>query len=269
MLTALTRRTLKPLLPLSLALPFVVACGSPAATNSTAAGTNSNTGTQVQATSAPSNSANSSTGAASPSAGTNGAAPNTTTSTSAPTAAPAGAIVFKVLEEGSDARFRVREQLAGRELPNDAVGTSPDVTGQLALHPDGRVVPEASKITVDLRDLKTDSDRRDNFIKSNTLKVDQFPTAEFVPTRIEGAPTPLPASGEHRFKMAGVMTVHGVQKEVVWDVTAQRNGSNLTGKATTAIKFGDFGMEPPKAPVVLSVVDEIRLELDLNASATA
>jgi hypothetical protein len=28
-------------------------------------------------------------------------------------------------------------------------------------------------------------------------------------------------------------------------------------------------MEPPKVPVVLSVVDEIRLELDLNASATA
>jgi polyisoprenoid-binding protein YceI len=175
--------------------------------------------------------------------------------------------VFKVLEEGSDARFRVREQLAGRDLPSDAVGTTGDVTGQLALHPDGRVASEASKISVGLRDLKTDSDRRDGFIKGNTLQVDQFPTADFVPTRIEGVPTPLPASGEHTFKMAGMMTVHGVQKEVIWDVTATRNGSNLTGKATTAIKFGDFGMEPPKVPVVLSVVDEIRLELDLNAAA--
>ncbi|HET7770063.1 MAG TPA: YceI family protein, partial [Chloroflexota bacterium] len=181
-------------------------------------------------------------------------------------AAPAAPVTFRVSQGASKATFRVREQLAGRQLPNDAVGTTSDVTGQLALRPDGGVVQEASKITVNLRTLATDNRMRDNYIKDNTLQVNHFPNAEFVPTKAEGLPSPLPASGEATFKLTGVMTVKGVEKEVTWDVTAKRNAGQLEGKATTAIKFGDFGMTPPRVASVLSITDEIRLELDLVAT---
>jgi polyisoprenoid-binding protein YceI len=143
------------------------------------------------------------------------------------------------------------------------------VTGQLSLRPDGAIVREASKISVDLRQLRTDSGMRDTFIKQNTLQTSRFPLAEFVPTRAEGLPTPLPAAGEHAFRLTGTMTVHGVQKEVTWDVTARREGAQLRGQATTAVQFGDFGMTAPRVPVVLSIVDEIRLEIDLVAAQTA
>ena len=79
-------------------------------------------------------------------------------------------------------------------------------------------------------------------------------------------PSPLPAAGHYAFQLSGPMTVHGVQKEVTWDVTAARDGANLTGTATTAFKFGDFGMQPPQVAVVLSVEDDIRLEVNLVAS---
>jgi polyisoprenoid-binding protein YceI len=181
------------------------------------------------------------------------------------TTSPAGPLVFSLVSGQSTATFRVREQLAGVSLPNDAVGTTTAVGGQLAFDPSGALVDEASKITVDLRELQTDSSRRDSFIKQNTLQTGQYPLAEFVPTSADGLPSPLPDSGEYSFALTGLLTVHGVQKEVTWQATAARQEDRLTGNATAAFAFADFGMSPPNVPVVLSVVDEIRLEIDLVA----
>jgi polyisoprenoid-binding protein YceI len=255
--TRLSRRRFSPFL----ALPFAVACGTAGdrASSAPAASTQS-TAAPAVATSAPTTAAPTQPAAAPTTA------PQPTTAPAA-AAAPAGPVTFRVVQNESKATFRVREQLAGRQLPNDAVGTTGTVTGQLAIAPDGTFSRDASKISVDMRDLKSDSTMRDNFIKQNTLRTSQFPTAEFVPVRAEGVPTPLPASGEHTFKLHGQMTVKGVQKDVTWDVTAKREGPQLTGKATTSVKFGDFGMEPPRVGAVLSIVDEIRLELDLVAQA--
>ena len=244
----INRRRLMPLL----GLPFAaVACG--------AAGQNA--APSSQATSAPA------VATTAPVIPTTAPAPTTpATPAAAPPPAAVGALTFRITQGASKATFRVREQLAGRELPNDAVGTTADVSGQLALLPDGGLVSDASKITVDLRTLATDNRQRDNFIKSNTLQVNRFPNAEFVPTKAEGLPSPLPASGEATFKLTGLMTLKGVQKEVTWDVTATRSAGQLEGKATTAVKFGDFGMAPPRVASVLSITDEIRLELDLVAT---
>lgn len=95
---------------------------------------------------------------------------------------------------------------------------------------------------MDLNTLKTDSGSRDNYLKRNTLEVDKFPNASFAPSKAEGMPSPLPAAGEASFTMTGMTSIHGVQKEVTWKVTAKRDGATITGKATATVKFGDFGM---------------------------
>ena len=128
---------------------------------------------------------------------------DTSTQAAVPTVAPvptvartvaAEASAFAIVAEASEARYRVTEQLAGRSLPNDAVGATKAVTGAIVLGPDGQVVPGQSKVTVDLSKLESDSGQRDNFVKRNTLQVSQFPNAEFVPTRVEGLPRPRTAS---------------------------------------------------------------------------
>ncbi|MDQ3701302.1 MAG: YceI family protein [Chloroflexota bacterium] len=189
--------------------------------------------------------------------------------TAAPvTAAPSagGVLRFQLVPNQSSATFRVREQLAGVELPNDAVGTTRGVSGQIALRSDGSLVGEDSKITVDLRQLQTDNSRRDGYIKSSTLATDRFPSAEFVPAQATGAPNPLPESGEYAFQLTGPMTIKGAKKDVTWDVSARREGSNLTATATTNFTFGDFNLVQPRVPLVLSITDDIRLEVNLVAS---
>lgn len=176
-------------------------------------------------------------------------------------------MVFTIDRAKSVATFRVNEQLVGKDLPNDAVGTSKAVSGTIALDATGKVNAGASKISVDMNAFSTDSSMRDNYIKRSTLEVAKFPTAEFLPTGADGLPSPIPVTGEASFKLTGSMSIHGVTKPVTWNVTAKRDGKALSGKATTTVTFGDFGMTPPKVGAVVSVKDEIRLEIDLVATS--
>jgi polyisoprenoid-binding protein YceI len=197
-------------------------------------------------------------------------APSAAPTAAAPSAASGAAPVrFALVAEATEARYKATEQLAGRSLPNDAVGRTKGVSGAIVLDPSGAVVAGESKITVDLTKLQSDSGQRDNFIKRSTLQTSQFPTAEFVPTRVEGLSQPLPTSGEVKFTLIGDLTVRGVTRPVTWDVTAQAGPREVSGTAATTVTFQDFGMTPPKAGPVLGVEDELNLEIDFRAARAA
>jgi polyisoprenoid-binding protein YceI len=186
----------------------------------------------------------------------------------AQTQAPAGAGARLEVAAGSTASYRVREQLARLNFPNDAVGTTSAITGAIVVRPDGSFAPE-SKLTVDLRMLKTDEDRRDAFVRENTLETAKFPTTEFSPRRHKGMPVPLPASGTATFQLIGDMTLHGVTSEATWDVAATFAADTVTATATTKFNFAKFKITVPKVFGLLSVDDDIRLELDAKLRRTA
>jgi polyisoprenoid-binding protein YceI len=181
----------------------------------------------------------------------------------------AGAVRYTIVPEASEARYRVREQLADRPLPSDAVGVTRAISGTIVVTPSGALVPERSRITVDLRTLQSDSSRRDNFIRRNTLETDRFPLAEFVPREIRGLPSPPPSSGDVSFEIVGDLTVHGVTRPTTWQVQARVGDGDVTGTATTSFTFADFEMSRPRVAVVLSVEDTIRLELDFRLTRSA
>jgi polyisoprenoid-binding protein YceI len=189
----------------------------------------------------------------------------TATATAAATTASAGAWT---VSDKSKATISVREQLAGFSLPSDAVLTATGAKGSFELNSDGTFA-SGSKITFPLSTLSSDESQRDNFIKNDTLQVRQFPAAEFVPTKTAGLTLPLPTSGTFTFTLTGNMTIRGKTKEVTFDVTAKRDGGDLTATATAnpSWKFGDFGMTAPTVPFrVLSVTDEIRAAIDIVAT---
>jgi polyisoprenoid-binding protein YceI len=180
------------------------------------------------------------------------------------TSAPPKPIVLVVAPTGNQARYIVREQLARMELPNDAIGSTSGITGQIVLDGQGGVDSTASRITIDLTTLKSDRENRDRYVKRNTIVVDSFPTAELVVTGIRGLPATLPTSGPLAFTLVGRMTMHGTTTLTTWEVTAVANGDAFTGKATTRVKFGDFAMKQPRVMMVLSIVDDLKLEYDFH-----
>ena len=177
-----------------------------------------------------------------------------------------GGIVLTV-GPGSRAVVRVREQLATLVSPTDAVLSADRITGRVAMRRDGTFLA-GSRIVVALDDLRSDNAQRDRYIRNETLRTREHPLAEFVPIRATGLSLPLRADGEAAFKLTGTMTIRGQAREVAFDVTAARVGRDVmvTARTATTWRFGDFGLEIPRVLSVLSIVDEIRLEVQLVAT---
>ena len=187
--------------------------------------------------------------------------PNAVTKDAAPKSAR---LHFVVAPTGNEARYRVREQLAGFDLPNDAVGVTKDISGRLVVEPDGKVVKDSSKIVVLLANLKSDKARRDGFLQRSTLETSKYPQVEFVPSVFQGLAAAIPPGTSKTFSLVGDLTVHGNTRPTTWQVTARADGKDVVGTATTAFTFKDMGLDQPRVPVVLSVADTIKLEYDFR-----
>jgi polyisoprenoid-binding protein YceI len=86
------------------------------------------------------------------------------------------------------AGYRIEEIFAGETIKKTAVGRTSDVTGTLTV--DGRRI-ESVDVEVDTTTLRSDSERRDQFIGNRGLQTDVFPQATFTltePLDLPGAP---------------------------------------------------------------------------------
>ena len=176
-----------------------------------------------------------------------------------PAEASQGAMAF-ALGEGTVARYKVEEELA-RQGFFVATGETTDVAGRIVFDGDGGVVADESSIVIQVGTLRTDSDRRDRYVRERTLLTAQYPEVVFHPTSVDGLPSPIgEASGTVEFTISGDLTVRDQTRPVTWDVTAEF-GDIITGIAAIEITFEQFGMDKPSVAIVLSVEDTIRLEL--------
>ncbi len=173
-------------------------------------------------------------------------------------------VTLVVVPDKSEARYRVREQLAGVSLPSDAVGKTNAITGQIVGKLDGTIVSEQSEFVVDVRTLQSDSGIRDGFIQRTPLETSRYPTVKFVPTSAVGLPL-TPTAEPVSFQLVGDLTIRDVTKPVTWEVTCQMDGSQTQGtcSAKTTFTFADFQLEQPRVARVLSIEDNITLEVDL------
>jgi polyisoprenoid-binding protein YceI len=176
---------------------------------------------------------------------------------------PEVALRYRVVADRSEARYRVREQLAGISFPGDAVGTTSAIDGSIAFDAQGRVRPSDSRLTVDLRALRSDRDRRDSYVRRNTLETERHPTAVFIPSEVRGLPFPLPQTGSASFELTGDLTIRDTTRRVTWEAAATFNGQKVNVQAKTSFRFADFDLSIPRVASVLSVEDTIRLETDL------
>ena len=195
----------------------------------------------------------------------------TGTATTPPTtaaSASSGTTTYAINADQSQAKVTVNEKLAFLPSNSDAVLTTNAIQGQIVLGADGTPT-DGSKIQVDLRTLKSDQTMRDNYIRQTTLQSDTYPLAEFVITGADGLNGPLQNGQPAAFKLLGTMTIHGVTKPVTFDTTATMSSGTLTGTATTAFTFEDFGMTPSNKANIVTVVDKINLHMTIAATKSA
>jgi polyisoprenoid-binding protein YceI len=160
---------------------------------------------------------------------------------------------------GSWVGYRVQEELVGMGGV-EAVGRTPDVSGTITLA--GTTLTEAD-LTADLTTLRSDQSMRDGQLGRQGIQTDAFPTATFVLTQpIELGS--IPAEGEPIDVAAvGDLTIHGVTKSVTIPLAAVQQGDVIGVAGSLTFAWEDFGMEQPQSMRVVSLGDEVTMELQV------
>ena len=168
------------------------------------------------------------------------------------------------------ANYRVTEQLARLSYPIDAVGYTQEISGSIYIDKNGKPTSD-SLIHINLSSIKSDETRRDDYLRGNSLETDKFPDAYFLVKDLKNLNisdlTSL-TQNEIKFQMIGDLTIHGVTKSKIWNVEAKTELGSLKGKASMSFPFSDFDMNIPSLFFIISVEDNITLELDFDISVS-
>lgn len=113
-------------------------------------------------------------------------------------------------------------------------------------------------VTIPVDSLRTDVPKFDEHLRSGDFfDLAKFPTATFKSTKVEKA-------GDNKLKVTGDLTIHGVTKSTVLDVTVNKIGDHPMAKkpaagfdAVTTVKRSDFGM----GNYVPNVSDEVKIHI--------
>jgi len=188
--------------------------------------------------------------------------PSAAGSTANPSSSPASGTW--TVTSGSQAGYRVREQLASLAAPSDAVGRTSAVTGTvtLAQSASGDSVTAAS-VTVDVSKLSSDQARRDQRIHSQGLESDRYPTATFQLTTPIALPATAASGQAINVSATGALTVHGVTRTVTIPIAARLTGSKIELVGSITFPFSQFGMTPPSIGGFVSVQDNATMEFQL------
>lgn len=169
---------------------------------------------------------------------------------------------WTVLAGDTTAGFRIDESFASGLADHTAVGRSGEVSGSMTV--DGASISKGS-FTVDLTELSFSDDipgmsvaNRARAMQQRGLETSQFPTTTFELT------TPIdfgerPAEGETVTATAtGDLTLHGVTKEITFDVEAKLQGDTIrvATKDPVPIVLADYDIEKPEGGPIASIADE-------------
>jgi polyisoprenoid-binding protein YceI len=168
---------------------------------------------------------------------------------------------WQVSDDGSSyVGYRVKEQLAFLNSPNEAVGRSKAVTGTMQVAGD---TVEEVRIEADLTQLTSDETRRDNAIRQRGLESERYPTATLELTEpIQLTSTPV-EDQEVRGQGKGRLTVHGVTREVDLDLQGRWSGETIQVVGQLPVKMTDYQIEPPRFGPVVSIEDSLNVDFNL------
>jgi len=192
-------------------------------------------------------------------------APGAATATGTPILST-GLQTFQIVSAQTTASYSVYENLIFQnKLNNDAVGTTHSVQGSFKIKTGASPLVAGMNITVDLRTLQSDSQRRDNYIQQNTLQTDTYPYATFASVSTQGLPTSYSDGQTIHFQLTGNLTMHGKTNKEVFDVQGKVVGNTITGTATSTIYMTDFGIQPPDLANIAVAQNKVLITLTFTA----
>jgi polyisoprenoid-binding protein YceI len=130
------------------------------------------------------------------------------------------------------------------------------------VHDADNVGQSSVKVTIPLSGLEAHvEDFNEHLRSADFFDAEKYPTITFASTKVE-------AAGDDKLRVFGDLTVHGVTKPAVLDVTINKLADHPMGKraaagfsATTTLKRSDFGLDK----YVPNVSDEVKISITTEA----
>lgn len=193
-------------------------------------------------------------------------AAETQTSPTEVTSAATGLKIFTIVQDESEARFTIYEELLGQ--PKDVVGTTNQIAGEMAVDLNDLSTIQVGEIRVNARTLATDENRRNQAIRNRILLTDDYEFISFAPAMVLDLSGSASPGETFQFEIAGELTIKDITNPVVFNVTAEMvSEDQITGSAEAVIKREDFDLVIPSVPSVANVGGEITLQIDFVAVA--
>ena len=161
------------------------------------------------------------------------------------------------VREGSEITFTVGEQLSRLPLPNDAVVRTDALSGQLNF--DG----QPSAVEVDLHTLSSDQDFRDQYIRGRMFR--NSPVAVFTVNDLTDLPDEFFSGETFTRQVSGMLSINGIDVPLTFDLEVRNDGDLLNILGKTVFTWDQLQIPVPTARLVVSVDDEVSVQLLLVA----
>ena len=160
--------------------------------------------------------------------------------------------------DGSEATFTVREELTSVPLPFDAVIRTTALTGEV--HMDGR----DSVIEIDLQQLRSDNTFRDRYIHSRMFG--EHPTGVVTVRGVSDLPDGFAGGETVTGEVEGELQIRGVTVPLTFEVEARDDGDVVFVLGRTTFTWDELQIPKPTARSVVSLDDEVRVEVLLSVT---
>ena len=160
----------------------------------------------------------------------------------------------------TSAGFTFYELLPGDERTTS--GSTQDVEGEMTIE-GGSLT--AGEVTVDMGNIVTDKDVRDENVRRKILHTEEYPESTFVLTEPADV-SQLPEDGTvGTVTLTGDLTIHGKTNSITQEFNALRTGDNVIVHADVPINRLDYGVETPEFVAAKIAEDgEINIRLKLE-----
>ena len=172
---------------------------------------------------------------------------------------------YGIVAGQSLAWYLAAEKLARLPTSSVAKGTTNDVKGEVNFTADGLDAAKPTTFTVGLKALESNESRRDDRAQT-ALETGKFPTATFTAKTLTGMPKEFTTT-DSVMQLMGTLDLHGVTKDVTWELKVKKDGDILSGLGTVKFKFSDFGIRKPDIGGFVTVEDDVTLQVQLFAKA--
>lgn len=118
-----------------------------------------------------------------------------------------------------------------------------------------------SRVVVDLHRLTSGQSLRDGYVRRTMFP--QHPTAVFNLDHLGPLPPGFTEGQDVETRRAGVLEIRGIEAPLEFDLKVHDQGDVVEVQGRTGFIWQDFGLETPTAGIVLSVSDQVDVEVTL------